>query len=84
MLCAADPAEALHRAYAGQAPAPRKNCKAKGLDANEAFAKANGFTGTPVLVRPSDGAVLEGYRPAAVLREFLRPSPQALTPKTKG
>jgi len=71
VLCAADPAEALHRAYAGQAPAPRKSCKAKGLEANEAFAKANGFNGTPVMVRPSDGAVLQGYRPAAEIRRFL-------------
>ena len=71
VLCALDPAEALHRAYAGQAPAPRKGCKAKGLDANEAFAKANHFNGTPVLVRPSDGAVLQGYRPAAEIRRFL-------------
>lgn len=71
VLCAADPAEALHRAYAGEAPRPRKGCKAKGLDANEAFAKANHFNGTPVLVRPGDGAVLQGYRPAAEIRRFL-------------
>ena len=71
VLCALDPAEALHQAYAGQAPAPRKGCKAKGLDANEAFAKANHFNGTPVMVRPSDGAVLQGYRPAAEIRRFL-------------
>jgi thiol:disulfide interchange protein DsbC len=71
VLCALDPAEALHRAYAGQVPTPRKGCKAKGLDANETFAKANGFNGTPVMVRPSDGAVLQGYRPAAEIRRFL-------------
>lgn len=71
VLCAADPAAALHRAYAGQAPALRKSCKAEGLEANEAFAKANGFNGTPVMVRPSDGAVLQGYRPAAEIRRFL-------------
>ena len=43
---------------------------AKALDANEAFAKANGFAGTPVIVRASDGAVLHGYRDAATLRRF--------------
>ena len=57
-------AAALHAAYAGEAPKARAGCKPKGLDANEAFAKANGFNGTPVLVRASDGAVLQGYRPA--------------------
>ena len=31
--------------------------------------------GTPVVVRPSDGAVLEGYRPAETLRAFLTASP---------
>ena len=46
-----------------------------GLDANEAFAKAHHFGGTPVIVRPSDGAVLEGFRPAAALREFLTAQP---------
>ena len=47
----------------------------RGLDANEAFAKAHGFGGTPVIVRPSDGAVIEGYRPAAALRAFLTAAP---------
>jgi thiol:disulfide interchange protein DsbC len=71
VLCASDPAAALHAAYAGQAPKGRPGCKPKGLDANEAFAKANGFNGTPVLVRASDGAVLQGYRPASEIRRFL-------------
>ncbi|WP_298166626.1 DsbC family protein [Novosphingobium sp.] len=71
VLCASDPATALHAAYAGEAPKPRSGCKPKGLDANEAFAKANGFNGTPVLVRASDGAVLQGYRPASEIRRFL-------------
>jgi thiol:disulfide interchange protein DsbC len=84
VLCAPRPDLALRLAYAGTALANPRPCDTSGLDANEAFAKANGFTGTPVLVRPSDGAVLEGYRPAAVLREFLRPSAPALTPSKKG
>lgn len=71
VICAADPAKALHAAYAGQAPKATKPCKAAdALDANEAFAKANGFAGTPVIVRASDGAVLHGYRDAATLRRF--------------
>lgn len=71
VICAADPAKALHAAYAGQAPKAAKPCKAaKALDANEAFAKSNGFAGTPVIVRASDGAVLHGYRDAATLRRF--------------
>lgn len=84
VLCAPRPELSLRLAYSGGALVNPKPCDTSGLDANEAFAKANGFTGTPVLVRPSDGAVLEGYRPAAVLREFLRPATPALTPKTKG
>ena len=72
VLCAKDPAKALHAAYAGQAPATGKTCKdAKALDANEAFAKANGFAGTPVIVRARDGAVLHGYRDAAAIRRFV-------------
>ena len=37
----------------------------------EAFAKAHGFGGTPVIVRPSDGAVIEGYRAGPELKAFL-------------
>lgn len=70
VLCAADPARALHAAYEHQEiPEPRK-CDTSGLDANEAFAKRHGLSGTPVIIR-SDGAVLQGYRPAKVLRAFL-------------
>ena len=70
VLCAADPAKALHQAYAGETPEARKACTPKGLDANEAFARANGFAGTPVIVRKRDGAVLHGYRDAATLLSF--------------
>ena len=69
VLCAPDPEKALHAAYEqNEIPAPRK-CETSGLDANEAFAKRHGFGGTPVIIRP-DGAVVEGYRPAAVLKAF--------------
>ena len=71
VLCAADQAAALHRAYAGRALPLRKGCKTKGLDGNETFARVNGFSGTPVMVRPSDGAVLQGYRRADEIRRFL-------------
>ena len=71
VLCAPDPARALHAAYAGGPATPAGRCATTGLDANEAFAKAHGFGGTPVIVRPRDGAVLEGYRPAAELLRFL-------------
>lgn len=71
VLCAKDPVKALHVAYAGELQAGANSCaKAKALDANEAFARANGFAGTPVIVRASDGAVLHGFRDAETLRAF--------------
>jgi thiol:disulfide interchange protein DsbC len=75
VLCAPDPVKALHKAYAGEQPTARKGCTARGLDANEAFAKAHRFSGTPVLVRASDGAVLHGYRDAATIRQFVGAAP---------
>lgn len=76
VLCSPRPEISLRMAYSGLALANPKPCDTSGLDANEAFAKAHDFGGTPVIVRPSDGAVLEGYRPAATLREFLRAAPR--------
>ncbi|WP_066560103.1 DsbC family protein [Croceicoccus bisphenolivorans] len=78
VLCARRPDVSLRMAYAGVALATSQPCDVSGLDENEAFARAHGFGGTPVLVRPSDGAVLEGYRPAEALRAFL-----TATPKTR-
>jgi len=72
VICAADRQHALHAAYAGQALPASARCDTAGLDANEAFARAHGFGGTPVIVRPGDGAVIEGYRPAAELARFLK------------
>jgi len=80
VLCADEPATALRKAYASQPLTPAKACNTKGLDANEAFAKAHGFGGTPVVVRPSDGAVLEGYRAGPELKAFL----MSTTAPTKG
>lgn len=74
VLCSPNPETSLHAAYSGIAIPNPKPCDTRGLDANEAFAKAHGFVGTPVLVRPSDGAVIEGYRDAAALRAFLLPT----------
>jgi len=73
VICASSPAAALHQAYEGALDPGGASCaETRGLDANEAFARANGFAGTPVIVRASDGAVLHGYRDAATLREFAR------------
>ena len=72
VICAPDPAKALHQAYSGQAPKSQRSCDTLGLDANEAFARKYGFSGTPVMVRASDGAIIEGYRGAAEIRAFLR------------
>lgn len=73
VLCARDPAKAMHQAYAGQThPIPPSCDVSEALDANEAFAKANGFSGTPVIVRAKDGAVLHGYRDAQTLIRFAK------------
>ena len=77
VLCADDPADALHKAYSGAKLESSKSCYTTGLDANEAFAKKHGFSGTPVIVRSSDGAVIEGFREATQILAFANP-------KTKG
>lgn len=75
VYCSKAPVSALHAAYAGETP-QSPQCDTSGLDANEAFARAHGFNGTPVIVR-ADGAVLEGFRPAPVLSAWLRGGPAA-------
>ena len=70
VLCAKDRVRALRLAYAGETP-PAASCDTSGLDANERFARAHGFTGTPVIVR-SDGAVLHGFRSREVLVAWLK------------
>ena len=70
VLCAKDRVRALRLAYAGETPA-QASCDTSGLDANERFARAHGFTGTPVIVR-SDGAVLQGFRSKEVLVAWLK------------
>ncbi len=70
VICSSDKAAALRRAYSDQ-DLPRTACDTSGLDANEAFARANGFSGTPVIVR-GDGAVTLGYRPREFLETWLK------------
>ncbi|MGE4404363.1 disulfide isomerase DsbC N-terminal domain-containing protein [Pseudomonas sp.] len=73
VICSADKPKALVRAYNGEPLPPAGKCDTSGLDANEAFAKRNGFSGTPVIVR-SDGAVVHGYRPREFLESWLKGS----------
>lgn len=70
VLCAPDHAAAVDTAYAGET-IPKGTCDTSGLDANEAFSHAHGFSGTPVLVR-DDGAVVLGYRPREFLEAWLK------------
>jgi len=83
VLCAVRPEVSLSAAYSGLALANPKPCDTSGLDENEMFAKRHGFSGTPVIVRPSDGAVIEGLRPAEALRAFLTASPNPVSKETK-
>lgn len=70
VYCSRDKSRAVRAAYA-RAPLPAANCDTSGLDRNEEFARAQGFSGTPVIVR-KDGTVLEGYRPKEFLEAWLR------------
>jgi thiol:disulfide interchange protein DsbC len=71
VYCARNREAALHAAYAGETPKGEGACDTSGLDANEAFAREHGLSGTPVIVR-SDGAMIEGYRPRAFLETWLK------------
>ena len=71
VLCARDRHAAVRAAYAQDPIRPGPKCDTTGLDENEAFARAHGLNGTPVIVR-SDGAVLEGFKPKAVLAQWLK------------
>ena len=70
VYCAEDKEQAVRAAYAGE-PLPDAKCDTSGLDVNERFAKARGFTGTPVIVR-GDGVMIEGYRPREFLETWLK------------
>ena len=71
VYCARDRRKALKAAYSGQNIPETRNCDTSALDANERFARDNGISGTPVLVR-SDGAVIEGYRPKEFIANWLK------------
>lgn len=73
VLCAHDPSKALATVYGGdhEASLPRRgNCDTRLIDANEAFFQAQGWQGTPVLIR-SDGQVAEGALGAEALKVWL-------------
>ena len=72
VYCAHNQAAALQAAYKhSELDTVTAKCDVSGLDANEAFARKHGFTGTPVVVR-ADGAVIEGWRPANELAAWLK------------
>lgn len=71
VICSSDRRKALQMAYDGADLPASKKCDTSGLDANEKFARENGFNGTPVIVR-SDGAVLHGYRPKEFLETWVK------------
>ena len=73
VICAADKRKALNQAYDGGSITTGTKCDTSGLDANEAFAKAHGFNGTPVIVR-EDGAVVHGFRPREFLESWIKGS----------
>lgn len=78
VICAPDKHRALGQAYDGGsittaisgAGSGGSDCDTSGLDANEAFAKAHGFKGTPIIVR-EDGAVVHGYRSRDFLESWI-------------
>lgn len=71
VLCARDRHAAVRAAYAQDPIRSGPKCDTSGLDENEAFARAHGLNGTPVIVR-SDGAVLEGFKPKPLLAQWLK------------
>jgi len=71
VVCSSDRRRAVRQAYEGGAITSGGSCDTSGLDANEAFARKHGFTGTPVMVR-SDGEVIQGYRPREFLEAWLK------------
>lgn len=70
VICASDQRRAVDQAYDGMSVTTSGECDTSGLDANEAFARQHGFTGTPVIVR-EDGAVVHGYRPRDFLKNWI-------------
>lgn len=71
VLCSRDRHAAVRAAYAQDPIRSGPKCDTSGLDENEAFARAHGLNGTPVIVR-SDGAVIEGFKPKPLLAQWLK------------
>jgi len=71
VICSPDKKRAVNQAYDGGSITTGGDCDTSGLDANEAFARKHGFTGTPVIVR-EDGAVVHGYRPREFLENWIK------------
>ena len=71
VICSPDKKRAVNEAYDGGSITTGGDCDTSGLDANEAFARKHGFTGTPVIVR-EDGAVVHGYRPREFLENWIK------------
>jgi thiol:disulfide interchange protein DsbC len=60
ILCAEDPAAALHAHFDGEAVSGPEDCAAaEGVARTKAFAREQGWTGTPVVVR-ADGTARQG------------------------
>ena len=73
VICSPDKRRAVNQAYDGRSITTGSDCDTSGLDANEAFARQHGFSGTPVIVR-EDGAVVHGYRPRQFLENWIQGS----------
>jgi len=71
VICSPDKKRAVNQAYDGGSITTGGDCDTSGLDANEAFARKHGFTGTPVIVR-EDGAVVHGYRHREFLENWIK------------
>ena len=71
-LCATDRVAASNALYFGGEVKVTGDCAdaVKKVQENEAFAQANGISGTPAIVR-ADGTMNPGYMPLAQLRAFL-------------
>jgi thiol:disulfide interchange protein DsbC len=71
VLCANDRIQASGAAYGEGEIRTQKDCSEaqRAVDANTDFARQNGITGTPTIVR-ADGRVNQGYLDTAALRTF--------------
>ena len=68
--CATDRAAALQQAYTQATFTGPRDCTLTGLDLQADYARAQGWTGTPVIVR-EDGAVQFGFKGTDALADWL-------------